>query len=323
MPQPLVSIVTPVYNEERFLEECIESVLAQSYDNWDYTIVDNCSSDASLEIASRYAAIDRRINVVRNQRFLQALPNCNEAVRQISPASKYCKIVFGDDWMFPECLERMVDVAERYPSVSIVSAYALEGQQVTLTGLPYQTELIPGREACRKHFLDRLYIFGTQSSVLYRADLVRSRDPLFDESNVYADTAVCFDLLRAADLGFVHQVLTFTRVRPGSLYANQVSMGTSWAARLRLLITYGPTFLTQSELQTALSQHLHQYYRFLGKSLMLRHEKTFWDYHKQQLTLAGVGYSKARTAKGMVATIADAALNPKNTFERLMKRGDV
>ena len=43
--KPLVSIVTPVYNGELYLRECIDSVLAQSYENWDYTIVNNCSTD--------------------------------------------------------------------------------------------------------------------------------------------------------------------------------------------------------------------------------------------------------------------------------------
>src|SRR5689334_13934856 len=126
LPQPLVSIVTPVYNEAQYLAECIESVLAQTYQNWDYTILDNCSTDRTAEIACRYAAGDPRIRVLRNEHFLPAIANHNAALRAVSPASKYCKVVLGDDWIFPECLQRMVGLAEAHPSVGIVGAYALE-----------------------------------------------------------------------------------------------------------------------------------------------------------------------------------------------------
>lgn len=128
--KPLVSIVTPVHNEAGYLAECIESVLAQTYQQWDYTVIDNFSTDGSLEVARRYAAKDRRIRVHTNQQLLPVIRNHNVALRQISPASKYCKVVFGDDWIFPNCLEEMVAVAETHPSVGIVGAYALEGERV-------------------------------------------------------------------------------------------------------------------------------------------------------------------------------------------------
>jgi len=73
------------------------------------------------------AARDARIRVVRNVELLRAIPNHNATLRQISPESRYCKVVFGDDLIFPECLERMVSIAEAHPSVGIVSAYSLEG----------------------------------------------------------------------------------------------------------------------------------------------------------------------------------------------------
>src|SRR5207253_1987094 len=58
--RPLVSIVTPVYNEAEYLAECIENDLAQTYENWHYTSIDSCSTDGSLEIARpiRAAVID-------------------------------------------------------------------------------------------------------------------------------------------------------------------------------------------------------------------------------------------------------------------------
>src|SRR5258708_32012111 len=80
---PLVSIVTPMHNEAEYLAECIESVLAQTYQNWDYTIVDNCSTDGSAEIAHRYAERDRRIHVSQNRELLPVIPNHNAALRQI------------------------------------------------------------------------------------------------------------------------------------------------------------------------------------------------------------------------------------------------
>src|SRR6266850_1561334 len=145
-----------MYNGAEYLSECIESILAQTYQNWDYTIVDNCSTDASLKIARHYASKDSRIRVHENQQFLRVIPNHNAALRQISPASKYCKVVFADDWIFPECLEKMLALAEEHPSAGLVGAYCLEGRQVICTGLPYSSSLVGGREICRQHLLSRL-----------------------------------------------------------------------------------------------------------------------------------------------------------------------
>ena len=95
--EPMVSVVTPVYNGELYLRECIESVLAQSYQNWDYTIVNNCSTDKTLDIASEYAAKEYRIRIHNNETFVRAIENQNIALRRISSKSKYCKVIFADD----------------------------------------------------------------------------------------------------------------------------------------------------------------------------------------------------------------------------------
>ena len=59
---PMISVLTPVYNGERYLAECIESVRAQTFTDWEYIIVDNCSEDGSADLAERYAATDERID---------------------------------------------------------------------------------------------------------------------------------------------------------------------------------------------------------------------------------------------------------------------
>ena len=121
--QPLVSVVTPVYNGATDLAQCIESVLAQTFPHWEYIIVNNHSTDGTLEIAERFARMDERIHVYSNDTLLDIIANHNRAFRLISPVSTYCKVVSADDWLFPECLARMVGLAEGSSSVGIVGSY--------------------------------------------------------------------------------------------------------------------------------------------------------------------------------------------------------
>src|SRR4026208_2000917 len=128
--EPLVSVVTPVYNGEEFLAACIESVLKQTYKNFEYIIVNNCSKDRSMEIALQYAKSDSRIRVHDNEKFLAVIANHNHAFGLISPAAKYCKVVAADDVLAPNCLKRTVECAEANPSAGIIGSYQLSGSTV-------------------------------------------------------------------------------------------------------------------------------------------------------------------------------------------------
>jgi len=177
---PLVSIVTPVLNGERYLAEAIDSVLGQTYRRWELIVVDNASTDATPAIARAHAERDRRIRVLRNERTVGVIENHNIAFREVSADATYVKPLHADDWLFPECLARMVDVVESHPSVGLVSAFALVNGWVDLDGLPYPSTVMPGREIARLGLLGGPYVFGSPSSVLLRADLVRGRTPFFD-----------------------------------------------------------------------------------------------------------------------------------------------
>src|SRR5690349_20709890 len=97
---PYVSVVTHFYNTAAYLEQCIESVLNQSYQNFEYILVNNCSTDGSAAVAHRYAVLDSRLRVLKPARFLTQMQNYNYSLRQISAKSRYCKIVQADDWLF-------------------------------------------------------------------------------------------------------------------------------------------------------------------------------------------------------------------------------
>jgi glycosyltransferase involved in cell wall biosynthesis len=208
---PLVSVLTPVFNGARYLAECIDSVRSQHHASWEYVIVDNRSTDGTSDIAARYAAMDSRIRVVRNREFVGLFENHNIALAQISPRSEYCKVVPADDWITPDCLARLVRLAEEHPRVGIVGSYQLRARDVRWRGLPPDTGVISGREVCRRSLLGELDVFGSTTSTLYRSSLVRAQ-PFFPHSRPHADTSVCYRDLSRCDFGFVHAVLSGERV---------------------------------------------------------------------------------------------------------------
>jgi len=301
--QPLVSLVTPVYNAEKYLAESIESVLAQTYSNWEYVIVNNCSADRSLEIACSYAQRDARIRVHNNDVFLNQIQNLNHSLRQISTESKYCKEVHADDWLFPDCLSRMVEVAEAHPTVGLVGSYRMNEDRVDLDGLPYPSTVVSGREICRLTLLGRLYVFGSPTSLLRRSDLVRNSPAFYDEHVIQADKKSCFEILQTADFGFVHQVLTFTRRHNESMTARIHQLQTRRVGRLLYLKAYGPVFLSPQEYAERLRRELASYYAFLGQSIFELREKDFWAYHKSELADLGHPLRRARLIKASCSAL--------------------
>lgn len=78
---PLVSIITPVFNTEKYITDTIDSVLNQTYENWELLLVDDCSSDRSFELISDYAQLDTRIRVFNNKINSKAFETRNVALR--------------------------------------------------------------------------------------------------------------------------------------------------------------------------------------------------------------------------------------------------
>jgi len=312
--QPTVSVVTPVYNTEKYLSECIESVIRQSYPNWEYVIVDNRSKDSSFAIAERYAKIERRIRVVSNPKFLPVIENWNNALRHISSHSKYCKVVHADDWIFPQCLSEMVCVMEKSPNVSLVSAFRLEDTHVTLNGLPYPSTSVSGKEICRLTLLRRLYVFGSPTSVMMRSDAVRAQSQFYNEANLHADFEVCFKLLRDRDFGFIHQVLTYTRRHNEATTSFARRLNTFLPAELTCLIRYGPDYLSKEEYEQRLERTVNEYYRFLaGKLISRKSDDEFWQYHRAELGKLGLAIERAKLLGGCFSMLKEKLLNPIDT----------
>jgi glycosyltransferase involved in cell wall biosynthesis len=317
---PLVSVVTPVFNGAKYLRACVESVLGQTYQNWDYTIVDNCSTDRSLEIAQEFAAEHSQITVKINDRFVGAIENHNRAFRSISPDAKYCKLLSADDWIYPECISKLVDLAESRPSVGIVGSYSANATGVRWGNVPLDDDVLPGREAARLYLLGAIESFWTPSTVLYRASLVRSSDPFFPGSRPSADLEACLNCLKQGDLGFVHQILSFERIHDEAMTTKVREMNSQLLDRLRILIETGPEFLTSDELECRLEEQLSDYYGVLAVGCFNLRDREFWRLHKDGLGELGYSIYNPKFAKAVVARLLDLTLNPKATTEKILRR---
>jgi glycosyltransferase involved in cell wall biosynthesis len=118
--QPLISIVLPTYNGSKYLPEAIESCLAQTYQNWELIIVDDCSTDATPGIIAEYTSRDRRIQATRHE-VNKKLP---ESLNTGHAASKgtYITWTSDDNRFLPTALADMAAFLAKHPTVSVVYA---------------------------------------------------------------------------------------------------------------------------------------------------------------------------------------------------------
>ncbi len=321
----MVSVVTPVYDGMPFLERCIRSVLEQTFDQWEYVILDNASGDGSLSLARRFAERDSRIKVEQNETTVPFVRNWNRALECVSSRSKYIKVVHADDWIYPECLDQMVGLAERHPGTSIIGAWVERGGEITCRWEDAPGEVVDGRELARLSLLGRIpYLFGSPTSILMRADAVRAAMPLYEEDEVriigqVVDQDACYQLLGRGDFGYVPRVLTVTREHEDSITAQNEQVARWYPGKIALHLRYGPVFLNDQEYERRLDQWLDRYYRFLGKALFRSRDSEFWSFHREALEDLGL---ELKISRLIVHAASETLRRAKRGIDRRIRGSD-
>jgi len=313
MNLPLVSVVTPFYNTARYLDECIRSVRGQSMADFEYVLLDNCSTDGSRQIAIRHAEADRRIRIVTNDRLLDQVENYNRALTLISAESRYCKIVQADDWIHRRCLDEMVTLAETDAQIGLVSSLRLVGRAVGGTGLPYDKCVFDGRDIGRQQLAQGRFYFGSPTTVMYRADLVRDRRPFFESGRLHEDTERCYEILSTWKFGFVHEVLSFSRTENESVMARARRFNAMALDRLICIERFGPLYLDADLLATTRQRQWHAYYRYLGGQWLTNRDPEFWEYHRKGLASIGRALPMTTVCRYAALKICSYFFNPGDT----------
>ena len=122
MTYPLISIITPVYNSEDYLRTCLDSIIAQTFTNWEVIVVDDGSTDNSFEICREYANNDNRFRIYHKENG--GVSSARQyGVDQLSEESAYSIHVDPDDWVEPQMLESLYTKAIESDADMVICDY--------------------------------------------------------------------------------------------------------------------------------------------------------------------------------------------------------
>ena len=145
---PRISIVIPVYDREVYLAEAVDTVLAQTFTDWELVISDDGSTDGTPEVARRYADVDARIRVVSHTNGGVAIAR-NRGLAATNPTSELVILLDSDDLWEPDALETLVNALEAHPDC--VSAHAL-ADSVDVDGTPLEGDDLADRLRTRRGY---------------------------------------------------------------------------------------------------------------------------------------------------------------------------
>ncbi len=206
----LVSIITPVYNSENFVADTIESVLKQSYENWELLLVDDCSYDGSFKIINKYAKEDSRIKVFSNIVNSKAFESRNVALRNAK--GRYIAFLDSDDLWHSNKLKLQIEFMQKnnypftYTAFSRFINNPLSNKPVFLKNkVSYKSLLSNSIIATSSVMIDKKYI------------------AYFEMENVYYDDfKLWLEILKKQDFAYcLNSCLLYYRISKDSLSNNK------------------------------------------------------------------------------------------------------
>jgi glycosyltransferase involved in cell wall biosynthesis len=205
MGKPKISVLIPTYNYGRYLAQALESVLMQTFTDFEILVVDNCSSDDTNEVIQRFKDCDSRIRYIRN-------PSTVDMVR--AAKGEYIKFLFSDDFLVsPMALELLAGALDSNSSVSLVgsSRKVVDNQSrpVDLWAFYREDVVQKGSEVIKGCLYNRCNYIGEPTAVMFRSSqAARGFD---DRYRQLVDLEMWFHLLEQGDFAYINKPLCVFR----------------------------------------------------------------------------------------------------------------
>ena len=233
--EPLISVCIPAYNNEAFIAATVESVLRQTYREFEIILTDDHSTDGTVAAIKRFS--DTRIRLIQNETNLGFGGNWNKALGHAQ--GTYIKLLCADDLVYPDCLRRQVEALEAPGHSGAVLAVCntdlinASSQVIYSRKLRCPRGLVNGRRLIRRCVRCGTNLIGEPAAGLFRREIL-NRAGLFDPDNPYLiDLAFWAGLLRQGDAFVDENRLAAFRI---SADAMSTKLGRQQAASFRRFI---------------------------------------------------------------------------------------
>lgn len=239
--QPLISVIVPVYNVEKYIRRCLDSIINQTYHNLEIILVDDGSTDESGAVCDEYAKKDSRIKVFHQ-------PNSGQAVARNTgldhAAGSRIAFVDSDDFICMEFMKRMLDTAFRYDADIVHCRWQVGGADHIDVPDKGEVTVYSGIECYTNYFtLQKLPALENVNIKLYRAALFD--DLRFIPGRILEDLAIMHHLFKKADkVAYLNETLYYYYQSPestmrGKFTVNKLSALLSYEERLDFFMEIG------------------------------------------------------------------------------------
>jgi glycosyltransferase involved in cell wall biosynthesis len=225
--KPLVSVIMAVYNGEKFLREAIESILNQTYANFEFLIINDGSTDLTEEIILSYS--DLRIRYIKNETNLKLIASLNKGLDLAN--GKYIARMDADDISLPKRLEKQVDFLEENQEIGVL------GTGVKTIGLEnnYEVHFKQGHNQIRFELFFHNYLH--HPTVMLRNDLIK-KNKIYYESYLHAeDYALWVKLTEFTKIEILAEILLNYRIHESNIseiHKNQQQIQTSYIRKKQI-----------------------------------------------------------------------------------------
>jgi glycosyltransferase involved in cell wall biosynthesis len=209
-----VSIITPLYNSEEFISETIESVLSQSYNNWEMIIADDCSTDNGINNVKKYQKEDQRIKLIQLKENSGAAVARNEGIKLAN--GKYIAFLDSDDLWHPEKLEKQISFMKENDYAFTYTNYQKISESGNLTDIIVESPSKLGyKKALHTNYIGCLTaIYDTEKLGKIYMPEIRKRQ----------DYGLWLKILKEVDGHGLNENLAYYRVRNSSVSANKFKL---------------------------------------------------------------------------------------------------